>query len=397
MGFFRVVVQRASSASSIAWASTAARRLSFAGEVGIEEGEDGGDGVLQRPGGERLHFCSGDVLDRCTQASQVLHPGCDSADGARRDAALGELGTQGGEDADGDLERAVGGDLGEGVADVGVAVALQQGLPVGRQLGCGQRDVRAGLVPPLLDPGQAAGVVDRVRHRLVPEDRRRVGQQGVGAVEERELAALERRDVVDDAGAGRVPGRTAARELALDHPFAERLGGDRGFVDRAGGGQHGGLVFLRRGRGDAVDHGGAERDVGCDPADEARIHLGGELGDDGGQHLAVVGEVVAGDDGELPGEGGTAAEQPGNDPAGCRRHRGLRVGPKGLDVGDDAGVREVEVAVRAAQVAGLRHRQGHDGQPRAIAGRRGTPRAPRRSGRRSGWRSPRRSRRRCRG
>jgi len=91
------------------------------------------------------------------------------------------------------------------VADVGVAVAVQQRLPVRGQVGGRQRDVRARLVPPLLDPALAARVADRVGDRLVPEDRGRVGQQRVGAVEQGELAALEGGDVVASVAATWVP------------------------------------------------------------------------------------------------------------------------------------------------------------------------------------------------
>jgi len=174
-------------------------------QVGVEEGQHLVNRLFEGPLGQGEHLGGADVLDRGAQPTQVLDPGGDRADRADRHPALGQFGAQRGQDPHGDLQRAIRGDLREGVADVGVAVAVQQRLPVRGQVGGRQRDVRARLVPPLLDPALAARVADRVGDRLVPEDRGRVGQQRVGAVEQGELAALEGGDVVASVAATWVP------------------------------------------------------------------------------------------------------------------------------------------------------------------------------------------------
>ena len=66
-----------------------------------------------------------------------------------------------------------------------------------------------------------------------PRSRPEVGEQRMPGVEQPELAALERLDVVDEPGADRVPAGPSAGERAAQHPFAERLGDDRRRVVRS--------------------------------------------------------------------------------------------------------------------------------------------------------------------
>ena len=84
------------------------------------------------------------------------------------------------------------------------------------------------------------------------------------AVEEPELAELPRLDVVDEAGAGRLPGGTTRGEVAREHPVVERLGDDGGASIQPARCARPDVVGLDP-RRDAVDGGRHERHVSCDP------------------------------------------------------------------------------------------------------------------------------------
>ncbi len=82
-------------------------------------------------------------------------------------------------------------------------------------------------------------------------------------------------DVVDELRAGVIPGRATGREVAGEHPLAERFGDHRGGVTPAGGGRDHVTQIGRRVRRDAVDHGVDEAHVSLDPAGEARVDVVG--------------------------------------------------------------------------------------------------------------------------
>ena len=135
-----------------------------------------------------------------------------------------ELGPEDGQGPDRDLLRPVGSDLGQQVADVRVAVAVEQRLAVGGDVAGRQLEVGRSGIPPLLDPRAHGRVGDGLGDGLVPEQRAGVRHEGVGPVEQPQLARLEGVHVVDDGGAGRLPGRAPAGKGAGEHPFGERLG-----------------------------------------------------------------------------------------------------------------------------------------------------------------------------
>ena len=239
----------------------------------------------------------------------------------------------------------------------------------------------AGLVPERLDPVAALGVADRLVDRAVPPDAARVREQRVGAVQQPELALLVRDRRRPPPWRRRPPSAAVRPGTAGDHPLGVRLGGHRRRV----------VVALRAatrrrssvggGRGDPVHHRGGEVDVLGDPVRQRLVDRGGQLGDHGRGHLAVLGQVVAGQDRDRAGIGGSAGQQSGDQLPG-------RVAPgrpdrrERRDVGGHRRLGRVEVAVGAAYVAGLGDRDRDDGdlrsaqvvQVRRVVGRRDAPR-----------------------
>ena len=137
----------------------------------------------------------------------------------------------------------------------------------------------ARLLPPVMDPAPAEGVGDGVGHGLVAADAAGVSQQRVCAVEQPELALLERREVVDDLGARLLPSRPSGRERPAEDPLGERLGDDGGRVCHTRGCQDTLAVLRRRLRRDPVDHGGDPRDVAGDPLGQGRVDEFSQLRD----------------------------------------------------------------------------------------------------------------------
>jgi hypothetical protein len=128
-------------------------------------------------------------------------------------------------------------------------------------------------------------------------------------------------------------------EVARDDPLGEGLGGDRRRVLDAGVAGDGlqGLVGDRR--GDPVDHRGGEADVlGSTHAASDGSTSTATLADHVGDHLAVVGDVVARAEGDRAGAGLAAGDQAGGELAGGRLDVGEVPGLDGLDVGGDGRV-----------------------------------------------------------
>ena len=162
----------------------------------------------------------------------------------------------------------------------------------------------------------------------------------MGAVEAAELHQLEGGDVGDELDAdGAEVGAGVVDEVVLDHPLAEGLVHDRGEVEDAGEGGEAVDVLGLGGRDDAVDHGGGEAGLGLDPVGEGGVDEAGELEGDAADDAAVLGEVVAAEDGEGAQAGGAAAGEGGDEGAGG--------GARGVGVGEvvgDVGVVAVEAA-----------------------------------------------------
>ena len=149
-----------------------------------------------------------------------------------------------------------------------------------------------------------------------------------------------------------------------DHPFGVRLGGHRRRIVVALRGGHQPAVLVRRGRRDPVHHRGGEVDVRGDPVRQRLVDRGGQLGDDGRGHLAVLREVVTGEDRDRAGARGAPSQQSRDQPAGQRGDRRIRIGAQGRDVAGHRVPAGVEVAVRAAYVARLGDRDGDHGHLR---------------------------------
>src|SRR5699024_9701420 len=129
-------------------------------------------------------------------------------------------------------------------------------------------------------------------HAFAAGDLPGVGHQRVRAVEQAQLAQLVQLDVVGELDPGLLPGGAAAPEGVLDDPFGERLGDHRDLVGQPGAlGDQATLLLPGRG-GDPVDHGGDDVDMVVEPG--AGLLVG--CGQHGlAQHVAVAGQVVAGD------------------------------------------------------------------------------------------------------
>ncbi len=219
----------------------------------------------------------------------------------------------------------------------------------------------ARLVPERLHPRTAPRVGDRVGDGAVAEQGTGVGEQRVRPVEQPQLALLVDRHVVDEHDARALPVRTARPELPGHDPLGERFGGDGGLVVHAGQGLDRRDDLVGRGRGDPVDHRGGELHVRADPVRQRRVDEPGQPRHDGPGDAPVVGEVVAGQDGDRPGTRGAAGGQARDEAAGNGGDGGGRVGAQRGDVGGDLGAVLVEPAVRAEQVRGLRHGERDDG------------------------------------
>ena len=158
----------------------------------VEIGQHPADGVRQRPGGERDDLVRADVDDRCPGTAQMRHPGAEHQSGPGRGPPGRALLPQRRQDPHRQLLRAVGGDLGEQVADARVGEPVEQGGSVGRELVLGLAQVSGRFGPPLHEPAAARVVGDRVGDRVVAADGAGVGEQRVAAVEQPQLAVLER-------------------------------------------------------------------------------------------------------------------------------------------------------------------------------------------------------------
>jgi hypothetical protein len=103
--------------------------------------------------------------------------------------------------------------------------------------------------------------------------------------------------------------------------------------------------------------------VAGDPVRQGLVHGCRELPDDAGGHLAVVGHVVVGHDGQTAGPRGAAGEQTRHQPARSGGDRARhRVGAQGGEVGGDIRRGRVEIPRRGPAIARLGHRQRDHGE-----------------------------------
>ncbi len=168
------------------------------------------------------------------------------------------------------------------------------------------------------------------------------------AVEQAELHLLEGRDLRNELRAGPLPGRARCCEAVLDHPLTERLAADRRGILDAQPARDRGDVFGRGRRHDAIDHGRRERDLALDPGRKAVVAQSREGEHDGAQRPAVLGQIIAADDGQGTDSRLAAPLQPRDEQAdrAARRFRVLEVmADLGVALVERAGCRVVAVAL----------------------------------------------------
>ena len=221
-----------------------------------------------------------------------------------------------------------------------------------------------GLVPPLRQPRPAGRIIHRLRNGGVTAGAAGIGEQAVTSVEQPQLSLLERHDVGDETGAGRLPSGPTAWELAGQYPLAERLGHHRCGVDETGQCDRRGEIAVCGRRGDAVHHGRHKADVVGNPLCQRRIEQGGEISDDSRCYPAVLGQVVAGHDGERAGVGRATGTETGHQPRRGGPQRSIGVLSQAVHIGSDVGRSPIQSSVLAPHVPGLGHRQGHHGDRR---------------------------------
>ena len=134
------------------------------------------------------------------------------------------------------------------------------------------------LRPPLRSHSRQTGSVTASAMVLVAAGAAGVGQQRVTAVEQPQLALLERPDVVDEPGAGGLPGRAASGEVAADSTHSVNGSVTTGAASVRPGEFGRGLDVVPGGRrGDPVDHRGDEGDVVVDPVGQLGVQQRGEV------------------------------------------------------------------------------------------------------------------------
>ncbi len=273
-------------------------------------------------------------------------------------AAGREQGAQRITQEDRDLGRAVGGDPGKLVADGRVGEAAQDRVAIGPEVhasGCAQQRDHVAV-----EKGVQVTMDRPVRERLVDEpvagEQGRVGQHAVGGVEHPQLDLLVRRHLVAELDADPLQRRPAGAEPVLDHPLDEVLGKDWCLIVHTATRVEPRRIVRGDTRRDAIHHAAGEGDVGLDPGGELWIARARERQHAAADHLAIVLEVVAGQDGVRARPGGAATLQAGDDEA----EHGAGCFGVGEIVGDVRRV-EPELAGRLVQiVAALGDRQGDD-------------------------------------
>ncbi len=169
-------------------------------------------------------------------------------------------------------------------------------------------------------------LLHRLMHEMDVHQPGRIGDRRMAAVEDADLHQLEGRDVVDELHADLFQRRPPVGEIVLQHPLHERFAEHRPVVLEAEFlGEDRALAVGRR-RRDAVDHGVRKGDVVVHPAGEILLDQLRQPDNRVRRDMAVVGDVVAGHDGEGRDVLLAPPHQPGEDQAehGLRRVHVLR-------------------------------------------------------------------------
>ena len=163
----------------------------------------------------------------------------------------------------------------------------------------------------------------------------------MAAVQHAQLHVFKRQYIADQLGAGQLPRRASGDEVVFHHPLNEGLAGDSAFVAHAA--QRGGDLIQRSRRGgrhDAVHHGAGEGGGGGDPIGERRIPRLRQIEHRSAQHVAVLRNIVAGEQ----GKGGQAAFAPQPQRLYHNAGHGLRL-MRRRQIGDDPRMLPIQLPV----------------------------------------------------
>mmetsp|Transcript_4003 Transcript_4003/g.11401 ORF Transcript_4003/g.11401 Transcript_4003/m.11401 type:complete len:218 (-) Transcript_4003:892-1545(-) len=167
---------------------------------------------------------------------------------------------------------------------------------------------------------------DRFVDKRNPKKCRRVAEGGMTTIQDTDLHELPFRDVVNERHVvEQLQLGPAEGEVVFQHPLPVRLAEHRGGVLESQLGLDVQPLLVRRGGRDPIDHAVGTGHVGRHPGGEVGIDLGGEAEQHAPNDPAVVGDVVATEDGEGT-DSGLAAH-----PEGLEDHPERRLGSVGVD------------------------------------------------------------------
>ena len=195
--------------------------------------------------------------------------------------------------------RTIAGNLRGTVLQGRVAETQFQALDVIRRIDALRRvqhftDFRPQLVEQIGNQRQAHGI----GHGFTAGQLAHVGKRRVRTVEAAQLHVFPALDFIGENRPDLVPLGTSHGELIFDDPLIELLGHDRPGVFHADHAVDVCTVGVGGRRGDAVNHGAGEADIGFDPAGQIGVGFTGEGQHGGLRQLAVVRQVIAAHHGE---------------------------------------------------------------------------------------------------
>ena len=203
------------------------------------------------------------------------------------------------EHALGQFLAAVHGDLPGAVFERRITEAVDEAVGIGLEIDAGNGQRRSLFVKHQLASGAAENVIlHAVADVRMTCQIAKPGEKRVAAVEHPQLHLLPGQHVVGHLHAGCLPGRSSGDEVVFDHPLNEGFAADgAGIVDP----QHGGDFRQRLGggrRNNAIHHGAREADIIGDPVRQRRAAFFRHTEDGIFHHVAVVGNVIAGEHGK---------------------------------------------------------------------------------------------------